>query len=65
MTTKQSLEKIIEILSNIKDAITTKKVPVVEPKQSDEEFKQKVLAIVQEYADEDVDLVAVYEAAKQ
>ena len=46
-------------------AITTKKAPVVEPKQSDEEFKQKVLAIVQEYADEDVDLVAVYEAAKQ
>lgn len=65
MTTKQSLEKIIEILSSIKDAITTKKTPVVEPKQSDEEFKQKVLAIVQEYADEDVDLVAVYEAAKQ
>ena len=65
MTTKQSLEKIIEILSNIKDAITTKKTPVVESKQSDEEFKQKVLAIVQEYADEDVDLVAVYEAAKQ
>lgn len=65
MTTKQSLEKIIEILSNIKDAITTKKAPVVEPKQSDEEFKQKVLATVQEYADEDVDLVAVYEAAKQ
>lgn len=65
MTTKQSLEKIIEILSNIKDAITTKKIPVVELKQSDEEFKQKVLAIVQEYADEDVDLVAVYEAAKQ
>lgn len=65
MTTKQSLEKIIEILSNIKDAITTKKALVVEPKQSDEEFKQKVLAIVQEYADEDVDLVAVYEAAKQ
>lgn len=65
MTTKQSLEKIIEILSNIKDAITTKKTPVAEPKQSDEEFKQKVLAIVQEYADEDVDLVAVYEAAKQ
>ena len=65
MTTKQSLEKIIEILSNIKDAITTKKAPVVELKQSDEEFKQKVLAIVQEYADEDVDLVVVYEAAKQ
>lgn len=65
MTTKQSLEKIIEILSNIKDAITTKKTPVVESNQSDEEFKQKVLAIVQEYADEDVDLVAVYEAAKQ
>lgn len=65
MTTKQSLEKIIEILSNIKDAVTTKKAPVVELKQSDEEFKQKVLAIVQEYADEDVDLVAVYEAAKQ
>ena len=65
MTTKQSLEKIIEILSNIKDAITTKKTPVVEPKQSDEEFKQNVLAIVQEYADEDVDLVAVYETAKQ
>lgn len=65
MTTKQSLEKIIKILSNIKDAITTKKAPVVEPNQSDEEFKQKVLAIVQEYADEDVDLVAIYEAAKQ
>lgn len=65
MTTKQSLEKIIEILSNIKDAITTKKTPVVESNQSDEEFKQKVLAIIQEYADEDVDLVAVYEAAKQ
>lgn len=65
MTTKQSLEKIIEILSGIKDAITTKQPPVVEAKPNDEEFKQKVLAIVQEYADEDVDLVAVYEAAKQ
>lgn len=74
MTSKQSLEKVIEILSEIKEILkSSKQEPEVKPtpaptpklEMSDEEFKQKVLAIVEEYVGEDVDLVAVYEAAKQ
>ena len=76
MTSKQSLEKVIEILSEIKDILKCNKQepevkptpapePTPKPEMSDEEFKQKVLAIVEEYVGEDVDLVAVYEAAKQ
>lgn len=72
MTSKQSLEKVIEILSEIKEILKCSKqepevkpTPTPEPKISDEEFKQKVLAIIEEYVGEDVDLVAVYEAAKQ
>lgn len=76
MTSKQSLEKVIEILSEIKDILKCSKqepevkpIPTPEPtpktEMSDEEFKQKVFAIVEEYVGEDVDLVAVYEAAKQ
>lgn len=76
MTSKQSLEKVIEILSEIKEILKGSKqepevkptptpVPTPKPEMSDEEFKQKVLAIVEEYVGEDVDLVAVYEAAKQ
>lgn len=76
MTSKQSLEKVIEILSEIEEILKCSKQepevkptptpePTPEPKISDEEFKQKVLAIVEEYVGEDVDLVAVYEAAKQ
>lgn len=76
MTSKQSLEKVIEILSEIKDILKCSKQepeikptpapePTPKPEMSDEEFKQKVLAIVEEYVGEDVDLVAVYEAAKQ
>lgn len=78
MTSKQSLEKVIEILSEIKDILKCSKqepevkptpapepTPTPQPQISDEEFKQKVLAIVEEYVGEDVDLVAVYEAAKQ
>lgn len=76
MTSKQSLEKVIEILSEIKDILKCSKQepevkptpapePTPKPEMSDEEFKQKVLAIVEEYIGEDVDLVAVYEAAKQ
>ena len=76
MTSKQSLEKVIEILSEIKDILKCSKQepdvkptptpePTPKPEMSDEEFKQKVIAIVEEYVGEDVDLVAVYEAAKQ
>ena len=76
MTSKQSLEKVIEILSEIKDILKCSKQepevkstptpePTPKPEMSDKEFKQKVLAIVEEYVGEDVDLVAVYEAAKQ
>lgn len=76
MTSKQSLEKVIEILSEIKEILKCSKQepevkptptpePTSEPKISDEEFKQKVLTIIEEYIGEDVDLVAVYEAAKQ
>jgi hypothetical protein len=76
MTSKQSLEKVIEILSKIKEILKCSKQkpeikptptpePTPEPKISDEEFKQKVLAIIEEYVGEDVDLVTVYEAAKQ
>lgn len=76
MTSKQSLEKVIEILSEIKEILECSKQepevkpiptpePTSEPKISDEEFKQKVLTIIEEYIGEDVDLVAVYEAAKQ
>lgn len=78
MTSKQSLEKVIEILSEIKEILKCSKqelevkpTPTPEPKPtpkpeiSDEEFKNKIIAIVEEYLGEDVDLVAVYEAAKQ
>lgn len=78
MTSKQSLEKVIEILSEIKEILKcskqepeVKSTPTPEPKPtpkpeiSDEEFKNKIIAIVEEYLGEDVDLVAVYEAAKQ
>lgn len=78
MTSKQSLEKVIEILSEIKEILKCSKqepevkpIPTPEPKPtpkpeiSDEEFKNKIIAIVEEYLGEDVDLVAVYEAAKQ
>ena len=76
MTSKQSLEKVIEILSEIKDILKCSKQepevkptptpePTPKPEMSDEEFKQKVLAIVEKYVGEDVDLVAVYKAAKQ
>lgn len=78
MTSKQSLEKVIEILSEIKEILkcskqepeakptpTPEPTPTPKPEISDEEFKQKVLAIIEEYVGEDVDLVAVYEAAKQ
>ena len=76
MTSKQSLEKVIEILSEIKDILKCSKQepevkpipapePTPKPEMSDKEFKQKVFAIVEEYVGEDVDLVAVYEAAKQ
>lgn len=78
MTSKQSLEKVIEILSEIKEILKyskqepeVKPTPTPEPKPtpkpeiSDEEFKNKIIAIVEEYLGEDVDLVAVYEAAKQ
>lgn len=78
MTSKQSLEKVIEILSEIKEILKyskqepeVKPTPTPEPKLtpkpeiSDEEFKNKIIAIVEEYIGEDIDLVAVYEAAKQ
>lgn len=78
MTSKQSLEKVIEILSEIKKILKCSKqepkvkpTPTPEPKPtpkpeiSDEEFKNKIIAIVEEYLGENVDLVAVYEAAKQ
>lgn len=78
MTSKQSLEKVIEILSEIKEILKCSKqelevkpTPTPEPKPtpkpeiSDEEFKNKIIAIVEEYLGEDIDLVAVYEAAKQ
>ena len=78
MTSKQSLEKVIEILSEIKEILKCSKqepeakpTPTPEPKPtpkpeiSDKEFKNKIIAIVEEYLGEDVDLVAVYEAAKQ
>ena len=76
MTSKQSLEKVIEILSEIKDILKCSKQepevkptptpePTPKPEMSDEEFKNKIITIVEEYLGEDVDLVAVYEAAKQ
>lgn len=78
MTSKQSLEKVIEILSEIKEilkcskqepevkpTLTPEPKPTPKPEISDEEFKNKIIAIVEEYLGEDVDLVAVYEAAKQ
>lgn len=74
MTSKQSLEKVIEILSEIKEILKCSKqepevkpTPTPEPKPeiSDEEFKNKIIAIVEEYLSEDINLVAVYEAAKQ
>ena len=63
--------EIKEILKYSKQEPEVKPTPTPEPKPtpkpeiSDEEFKNKIIAIVEEYLGEDVDLVAVYEAAKQ